>query len=220
MLLVLGKLPATPFIFNFVAVLVNQADKWFYLIFASLALAALMALFSRKSTVKAENKAQARKVKAAQRRQRRWAVGASTLATLIISVTFINQTMASRSIQLSEPKKVEAKNGFVTLNLKEIKDKNLHRFVYSVNGTKVRFLVVYKGANIFGTAFDACELCGQAGYYQNGSDIICRNCNSVINKATVGFPGGCNPIPLASKIKNGKLFIKVKDIEAKAGVFK
>jgi hypothetical protein len=71
MLLVLGKLPATPFIFNFVAVLVNQADKWFYLIFASLALAALMALFSRKPTVKAENKAQARKVKAAQRRPRR-----------------------------------------------------------------------------------------------------------------------------------------------------
>lgn len=220
MLLVLGKLPATPFIFNFVAVLVNQADKWFYLIFASLALAAFLALTYKPPMVKVKNKAQARKVKAAQRRQRRWAASATIVAALIISFTFINQTMASRTVQLSAPKKVQAKNGFVLLNLSKIKDKNLHRFVYNANGSKVRFLVIYKGANLFGTAFDACELCGQAGYYQSGNDIICRNCNSVINKATVGFPGGCNPIPLASKIKNGKLFIKVKDIEAKAGVFK
>lgn len=221
MLLVLGRLPATPFIFNFVSWLINQAKVWFYFIFVSLALVALLALTQKPPAGEVKNTAEARKIKAGYRRERRWSLLATTVATLIISFSFISQTVASREIQLSPAKELKLTNGYLELALKDVKDKNLHRFSFTTSrGQKVRFLVVYKGAGLFGTAFDACELCGQAGYYQQGTQIICKNCNSVINKATLGFPGGCNPIPLASKIKKGKLLIKVKNVEAKAGVFK
>ena len=41
-----------------------------------------------------------------------------------------------------------------------------------------------------------------------------------MNKGTIGFPGGCNPVPIAYIIHDGNIKIKTADLEAEAHRFK
>ena len=61
--------------------------------------------------------------------------------------------------------------------------------------TTVRFFAVKVGDHVV-TCFDACEICGAKGYFENGHSVVCRNCASPIPRSTLGRSGGCNPIPL------------------------
>ncbi len=49
-------------------------------------------------------------------------------------------------------------------------------FAWTSNGTALRFIVIRKPDGSWGTALDACMICGWAGYRQDGSNVICRNC--------------------------------------------
>ena len=40
-----------------------------------------------------------------------------------------------------------------------------------------------------------------------------------MNKSTIGFKGGCNPIPLAYTMANGQMVIKTGDLEAEKSRF-
>ena len=35
-----------------------------------------------------------------------------------------------------------------------------------------------------------------------------------MNKSTIGFAGGCNPVPLPFKVESGNLIIDIEDLEA------
>ena len=63
-------------------------------------------------------------------------------------------------------------------------------------------------------AFDACQICGSQGYYQNGRNVICKNCASAINIPTIGQTGGCNPIPLESSVQGEQLVIAADRLTA------
>ena len=80
----------------------------------------------------------------------------------------------------------------------------------------MRFLVVKKPiGTAYGLGLDACEICGIAGYYERGEEeIVCRRCDVVMNKNTIGVHGGCNPIPFPYEIRESNIFINVKDLEA------
>jgi uncharacterized membrane protein len=41
-----------------------------------------------------------------------------------------------------------------------------------------------------------------------------------MNKSTIGFKGGCNPVPLAFRLADGILRIETGDLEAQARRFK
>jgi len=41
-----------------------------------------------------------------------------------------------------------------------------------------------------------------------------------MNISTIGFPGGCNPVPLKHAIAGGSLVIETKDLEAEKRRFK
>ena len=43
----------------------------------------------------------------------------------------------------------------------------------------IRFLVIHKPNGDSRTALDACQICGTAGYRQEGQNVICRNCGAV-----------------------------------------
>ena len=80
--------------------------------------------------------------------------------------------------------------------------------------------MVGKTKENYGVALDACSICGVAGYHQKGDQIICNKCNSVINVNTIGFTGGCNPIPLVYENKgNGELVISVSQLEKSKSLF-
>ena len=74
-------------------------------------------------------------------------------------------------------------------------------------------MVIRKPDGNWGTALDACSICGWAGYHQTGSNIICRNCASAIYAPTIGQAGGCNPVGVPSRVEGREL---VMDLSAMA----
>ena len=106
------------------------------------------------------------------------------------------------------------------LALTTLEDGHLHRFEYKAsNGAAVRFIVILKNGGAYGVGLDACENCGPSGYYEKDGKVICKRCDVAINPATIGFKGGCNPIPLAFDVVGGDLAIAEADLEAAKKVF-
>ncbi len=98
--------------------------------------------------------------------------------------------------------------------MSEISDANLHIYSVDASGTSVRFMVIRKPNGSWGTALDACLICGTAGYRQEGSNVICRNCASAIYVPTIGEAGGCNPVGVPSHAESGALVIDVSTLAA------
>ena len=74
----------------------------------------------------------------------------------------------------------------------------------------VRWIVVRKpNSASYGVGLDACEVCGNAGYYERGGLVVCRRCDVVMNTNTIGFKGGCNPIVIPYNISNGKIYVPI-----------
>jgi uncharacterized membrane protein len=135
------------------------------------------------------------------------------MGLMVFSVTYLRAYQA-RGPYISEPDPVEAAEGRIFLPLEIVGDGNLHRYSYKTeSGTIVRFIVVRKTATAYGVGLDACDICGQTGYYQRGDQVICKLCDVVMNKSTIGFPGGCNPVPLDFKIESGGIVIDPQNLE-------
>jgi FTR1 family protein len=88
----------------------------------------------------------------------------------------------------------------------------------------VRFIAVplddpSKPGAAIATAFDACEICGAKGYYQEGGNVTCLHCGSTIYPPSIGQHGGCNPIPLPSRRQGGELLLRAADLAAGAPLF-
>ena len=108
-----------------------------------------------------------------------------------------------------EAKTVTPVNCQIRLPLAELADNNLHIFQVDDGAVAMRFLVIRKPGGEYGTALDACQICGPAGYRQEGLDVICRNCDAAIYIPSIGDAGGCNPIGVASRTEGGELVLEV-----------
>ena len=62
-------------------------------------------------------------------------------------------------------------------------------------------------------------VCGDLGYYEDHGGLTCRNCTAPVNKASLGQPGGCNPIPLSSQVSGGELTIAEQELRTEAHIF-
>lgn len=113
----------------------------------------------------------------------------------------------------------------VRVNLDLVRDTHLHKFEYkTADGYRTRFIIILKtaGTSNYGIGLDACEICGEAGYYENNNNqVVCKKCGVVMNTVTIGMKGGCNPIiidyditdtyitiPVSELVKNQKIFSK------------
>jgi hypothetical protein len=161
-----------------------------------------------------------RLARATVRRQRR--LGLATLAALgalLLAVT-LGAWWADRQPELSPPEPFDIVGVQAVIPLAAVDDGHLHRFAYeTADGVTVRFIVVKKGGGAYGVGLDACEICGATGYLERAGQIICRLCDVVMNIATIGFRGGCNPIPLDFTVASGALHIDLADLEAAAPTF-
>ena len=127
---------------------------------------------------------------------------------------------ASQEVELSAPESYSVVDDQVSVNLADISDGHLHRFEYTTSGgVKVRFIVIQKSGSSFGVGLDACEICGPSGYYEKDGKVICKLCEVAMNIATIGFKGGCNPIPIEYKVSNGTLTVPISALEASASIF-
>ena len=126
----------------------------------------------------------------------------------------------SQEIELSPPESFSVVDDQVSVNLADISDGHLHRYEYTTSGgVKVRFIVIQKSGSSFGVGLDACETCGPSGYYEKDGKVICKLCEVAMNIATIGFKGGCNPIPIEYKVSNGTLTVPISALEASASIF-
>ncbi|MDR1117861.1 MAG: DUF2318 domain-containing protein [Bifidobacteriaceae bacterium] len=166
------------------------------------------------------NPAAERLAKATKRRRLRYSLATGgAYAALGLAVT-LGVALDQREVQLSPPEPYQLAGEVALVPLELIDDGHLHRFAYqTAEGVEVRFIVIKKNGVAYGVGLDACEVCGPTGYYERDGKIVCRLCDVIMNIATIGFKGGCNPIPLEYTLDGGNLVVQVAHLEASATVF-
>lgn len=219
----LGYIPVTPVLVSVVAPVINTySPLFFYALVLMVAVQVILARLGSRKPIQQEyeNPALRRKSLAEYRNQLRWLAVTGVLILTTGALLGVGYVYSNKKVKLSTPAPVQAENGVITIPVTQVNDNKLHRFNFvTQNNVTMRFIVVGKGNGLFGIGLDACDICGVVGYYQRGNDVVCLNCDVVINKQTIGFPGGCNPIPFPNKVENGSILINTEDLLEKEKVF-
>jgi high-affinity iron transporter len=154
------------------------------------------------------NAAEMRLLASQNRRQRRWMVAAASACLVVILVLTADFIYARANSAPPASRPVTATGKEVRIPLSEVQDANLHLFTISVAGQSLRFMIVKK-PNGYGTALDACRICGAEGYRQDGQNVVCRHCGSAIYVPSIGDPGGCNPVGVPAHVDGSDLVLEV-----------
>jgi len=167
------------------------------------------------------NPAEYRRIVSGAKAKRRWGVGTVICLVAMSCFSTFGWSYATHKEEIVPAVQVSAVNGKVSIDLGQFADGHLHRYVYRASGGEgVRFIVILKGGSAYGVGLDACEICGPTGYYEKDGQVVCKLCDVVMNKATIGSKGGCNPIPVKYTIEGGKLIVNAEDLEANRKVFR
>jgi uncharacterized membrane protein len=113
--------------------------------------------------------------------------------------------------------------GMVAYPVSLFEDGQAKYFDFQDGDRTIRYFVIKSADGVIRAAFDACDVCWPAGkgYYQEGDDMVCRNCGRKFASNQVNeVQGGCNPAPLKRSVDNGMLIIRPDDIRSGAGYFK
>jgi uncharacterized membrane protein len=189
--------------------IVRNEVFFFVVILGVAALVVLREWFSAKKPAPSEpaNPAERRMREWEFRRQRRWSFAAAVLCVAVV-LSFAAEYVYARSAAAPSPAQaLVAQNGQVRIPLSELNDSSLHFYTADVNGNVIRFMVIHKQNGDYATALDACQICGRAGYRQEGQNVICRNCAAAIYIPSIGESGGCNPIAVTSRVQAGEVVV-------------
>ena len=218
-LLARRMIPMSKGLFEFIKMSVNYNDWFLYgIMVITILMPILLWIKSLHPTDSFSNPAQHRRIRAVSRRQRRWCT--VVLAGYLLSILCLTVVKAydEREAVLSPAEPMNVVGSEIVIPLENVGDGHLHRFNYTAsNGTEVRFIVIRKSANTnsYGVGLDACDICGPTGYYERGDhEVVCKLCDVVMNISTIGFKGGCNPVPLSYTIRAGNMVIQTNDLES------
>ena len=204
------------------APIIDHSSWLIFIIFFALLFVPLT-LFSQKKPARPDgtNPAEYRRILMQAMHKRRWGTATIFFLAGMVLLSSFGAGYANRKEELVKAVAVTAVNGSVDVDLSAVNDGHLHRFVYqTASGQMVRYIVILKGGNSYGVGLDACEICGPTGYYEKDGQVICRLCDVMMNKATIGTKGGCNPIPLAYTVSEGKLRVPQDALEKARDVFR
>ncbi len=154
------------------------------------------------------NDAERRLLESQNRRQRRWMIAAATGSLAVILVLTADFIYARANSAPPTARPVNAVGDIVRVPMSEVQDGSLHLYTINAGGQSLRFMIIKK-PNGWGTALDACRICGAEGYRQDGQNVICRHCASAIYIPSIGDQGGCNPIGVPSHVDGGDLVIDI-----------
>jgi uncharacterized membrane protein len=157
----------------------------------------------------AANAADRRRIQWERRTRSRWMFTAAAVFVVVILTLTADFVYGRVSAAAPQAQTITAQNGAVRIPTAGVNDGNLHFFQVEANNTSLRFIVIRKPDGSWGTALDACMICGWAGYRQNGSDVVCRNCASGIYVPSIGQAGGCNPVTFPAHVDGSELVIDV-----------
>jgi uncharacterized membrane protein len=152
----------------------------------------------------AESGPEARLARARQARdtaRRRWTGVVGLLVVGFLATAFVQ---SSRLPDRTPAQPLALQNGVASFDTSAVADGHLHFFETVVSDSAgaahpVRFFAIRYGGAVR-TCFDACEICGAKGYFEDHGAVVCRNCTSPIVLSSLGRSGGCNPIPLSHEI--------------------
>jgi high-affinity iron transporter len=190
--------------------IVNNEFFFFVFIFGAAALLVLREWQTSSHTKAAKatlGEAEKRLVESQNRRQRRWMMAAAVASLTVILVLTADFIYARANSAPPSARLIAAVSGNeLRVPISDVSDGNLHLFTANVGGQTLRFMIIKKPSG-WGTALDACRICGAEGYRQDGQNVICRHCGSAIYVPTVGEAGGCNPIGVPSHVDGADLVL-------------
>lgn len=214
-LLARGILPMKKWLLAMMVPLINHLH-WFFFALVAVTMVLPAFLFWQRKPAQAAglNPAQYRKLLAEARKQLRWGAAAIASLVLVFFLATAGKVYADQKAELSPAVPVLAQKGEISIALDTVADGKLHRYSYTAsNGTVMRFIIIKKSGSAYGVGLDACDICGPTGYYERDGQVICKLCDVVMNKATIGFKGGCNPVPITYKVAAGKIVIPAEALE-------
>jgi uncharacterized membrane protein len=222
-ILLARRIVAVPrWMFRLMVRVINYNSVFLYLIMAlSFTIPLFLFVRSLRPLAPGRNPAETRKFRAVRRDQRRWiAVVFCGYVTAVLSLTAVKR-YNEREVVLApaEPMTIIGKE--IVIPIEKIADGHLHRYNYTAaDDIEMRFIVIKKNEAAYGVGLDACDICGPTGYYERKDGVICRLCDVVMNISTIGFKGGCNPVPLAYTLRSGNMIIQTEDLEKERNRFK
>ena len=190
----------------------NYSDLFIYLMMAVVVLISIINfVLSRHVNEPYSNSAQHRKIRAKWRNIKRWSW---TVIICIIIAVFnmtVTNSIVNAEVELSPVEDCLEKDGAMYVSFDQVADGHLHRFAYTTeSGTQIRFIVIKKpDSSSYGIGLDACDICGETGYYEKDGQVVCNLCDVVMNINTIGFKGGCNPIVVEYEIKDGYIIVPI-----------
>jgi FTR1 family protein len=150
------------------------------------------------------------------KRQRRWSFLAAALYVVVVLMLGAEFVYAQAMNAPSPADALTAQNGEVRIPVSQLADSTVHFYRADLGDTSVRFMVVHEANDQYVTALDACQICGSKGYKQEGQNVVCRNCGAVIYIPSIGQKGGCNPIPVKSRVEGGTVIVNLTDLAGSA----
>jgi len=213
-----GVVPSNKLLMSVVGPIVRHDT---YVFLAALVLAVgLVGLGARKAAPGAPDvadSAAARRLARAEANRRRW----TQLGALATGLAVVGVLVGGIVLQPGPPPRAEAAvvtpdaQGGIDLPLASVNDGRIHFFAVAdplANGALLRFFAIQKPDGRVQACMDACEICGDLGYYQDAAGLNCRNCGAPINLPTLGQTGGCNPIPVVSKVEGDTLVVAAASV--------
>jgi uncharacterized membrane protein len=150
-------------------------------------------------------------------RNRRVLIAAACLALVasgIAAVSFMNTAPVPGTAQQTT---AGSGGNHVRHALALFDDGQARHFIYQNGPVQIRYFVIKSSDGVVRAAFDACDVCWPAGkgYYQDGDDMVCRNCGRRFASVLVNeVQGGCNPAPLVRSVEDNQLVLRTEDIVA------
>lgn len=214
-------IPRNDSLFNVIAWVANNTATINFIVMAFLAFLPVILFGKNIKIVEAyDNRAQLRKIKYIMKKKRHLAVFFMTMIIInVLSLTVV-KAYAHRDIALSAPEDYVYEDGYIVIPLTDLEDGHIHRYGYTTSdGINMRFFSLKKSEGSYAVVLDACEICGPSGYFERGNDVVCKLCDVVMNRGTIGFKGGCNPIPIPYIVHDEKIKVDPKDLDNESGVF-
>ncbi|KUO58423.1 MAG: hypothetical protein APF84_01640 [Gracilibacter sp. BRH_c7a] len=223
-----GLIPMNPFAMKIIGLIVRDNSS-VIISMMLLTLPIIMILLDYKNAkkpldeVSGESRVEKRKRLAEIQKDKRWktsVIASALVINLILGYNLFAQ--ATRPVYDSTPQAISAVDGKIRIPMDSLTENVMSKYSYEIEGVTIPFLLVKRTGNIISSGFDACDICGPLGYFQeqgNTENIICENCNAPIPMPTIGFPGGCNPLQLETEKVNNDIIIEVEDLETSKDVF-
>ena len=209
--------------FSFVVFTKNHSDWFIYLsMLLPLVVAIGLWIASFREHEPYANPAEHRRIRAKWRSIRRWATTAPIVFLLCVCSMTVAEAINTQEVALSPVEETQMDDENVYVSFEQVSDGHLHRFAYETeNGKAIRFIVIQKpNSSSYGIGLDACDICGETGYYEKDGQVVCKLCDVVMNISTIGFKGGCNPIVIPYEIRDGRIIVPIEGLLAYESEFK